>query len=168
MNMLNRVFGITIFLLAISANSGWSQGPQYRETDLDFTRELAGRTAQVQKQINSMRGELGRKASTTSAQSKEHVLLGREIQTPTAADSTDGEKRVPETLRHRDRSAADPDKLGRIKIQFNALEERVQAWNRLPQSEKATRSSENEVKSMEAEARRLQRKLDQRKRATIE
>jgi hypothetical protein len=43
------------------------------------------------------------------------------VATAAETDAAGAEKRVPETLRHRDRAAADPDDDGRIKVRLSAL-----------------------------------------------
>lgn len=154
--MWNLRTGVTVLIatcvLSVTPQMAMAQGAQYRETDLEFTRRMTARienieaqTAQLEKVVvrgwNPTKKEVVRESTESTA--KEHVLLGRQVQTPTAADN---------------------DEYGRIKVKLNALQEQSHAQRtRLESHATADRAGNRRIKlnreAIEARLSQMERDL---------
>jgi len=161
------------FLTALSYTnqSAFAQTSQHRETDLDFTSRLRSQSANLQKQVNGL--DIRLKKLEQAAASREHILLGRQIPTPASTNPGSrtttaalDERRVPETLRHRDR-AVDQSDLGIIRSELQSLNRQIQeeqsrlSANRAQQS----RSIEANLQRLQQQVRALDAKLGNVERA---
>jgi len=116
-----------------AASSAAPSQSQHRQTDQDFLSERARRNGSpagqiaelesIQARLQSLRARLqSLESEPASASAQEHILLGRQVGT---AGEPDSEKRIPDTLTHRDRAVTDADEYGRVKVRISALEESV-------------------------------------------
>lgn len=113
---------VVMFVLHLTYAEGAAAFAQQRnQSDLDFSRERA-RVAATDRHIKDLRQRLDMLAAKSDpASSREHVLLGRDLPTPqdsgtpsksrtgTENAEREGERQIPSTLRHRNRTATAAD-----------------------------------------------------------
>ena len=158
-------------ILSFTGQRVLAQTVQHRQTDLDFTSSLQSQSASLQKQVRGLDVRLKNLEQTAAA--TEHILLGRQIQPP--ASTSDGvsnvttasaERRVPETLRHKDR-AVDQADLGAIRNELRTLTRQIQVeQDRLGTIQaQQTRSIEANLQQLQQQVRALDVKLGNAERA---
>jgi peptidoglycan hydrolase CwlO-like protein len=97
-----------------------AQAQQHNASDLEFARER-GQISAAEKRIESLNRRVAALQESTSANAtREHVLLGRDVGIPPSSQDTtpevttekrqrDSDRRVPQTIKHRDRAVTTDD-----------------------------------------------------------